>query len=70
MQTRYSLKSKDSSRVEAVYEKKSYTVHDVLNAGYTLEPMVCLKCGQVGYVTFSQYVGDAYCEQCGEWQLD
>ena len=49
---------------------KSYTIHDVLNAGYTLEPMVCLKCGQVGYVIFVQYIGDAYCEYCGKWQLD
>lgn len=48
---------------------KGYTVIDVLNAGYTLEPMVCLKCGS-NEVTHNQYMCDAYCAECGTWQID
>ncbi len=46
-----------------------FTVHDVIAAGYTLEPLVCLHCGYEG-ITYLQYVGDAYCANCGEWQLE
>lgn len=50
--------------------KKCYTVKDVIRAGYTLDPLKCIKCGHVGEVTFLQYVGDGQCGVCGEWQLD
>jgi len=46
-----------------------YDVQDVINAGFTLEPLKCRKCGRIGYTVFLQYVGDAYCEYCGSWQL-
>jgi hypothetical protein len=47
-----------------------YTVHDVIRAGCNLEPLECLHCGHVGEVTFNQFVGDAYCGWCGQWQLN
>ena len=50
-------------------DEKNYDVFDVINAECNLEPMVCLKCGS-NEVTFEQYVGDAYCTECGTWQLD
>jgi DNA-directed RNA polymerase subunit RPC12/RpoP len=48
---------------------KTYTVEDVIKAGYNLEPIKCKYCGSLE-VTFLQYVGDAQCAGCGEWQLD
>jgi transcription elongation factor Elf1 len=50
--------------------KKVYTVHDVIKAGYTLEPLKCIHCGHIGEVTFNQYIGDASCGMCGKWQLE
>jgi len=47
----------------------AFTVHDVIKAGHTLEPLECLHCGHVGEVTFNQAIGDAHCAQCGQWQL-
>jgi len=49
-------------------EKKVYDVQDVINAGYTLEPIKCRFCGKLT-VVFNQYIGDGYCESCGRWQL-
>ena len=46
-----------------------HTVQDVIDAEYTLEPLVCVHCGDKEEVTFHQNVGDAYCETCGNWQL-
>ena len=46
-----------------------YDVTDVLEAGCTLEPIVCRHCAHDD-VTFNQYIGDACCAACGEWQLD
>lgn len=48
---------------------RGYNVHDVLNAEYTLEPLICLYCGSKE-VTFHQYIGDAHCGDCGKWQVD
>ena len=45
-----------------------YTVHDIIKAEYNLWPLVCVFCGSTE-VVFSQYVGDAKCQCCGEWQL-
>ena len=45
------------------------TARDVIQAECTLEPMTCIHCGHTGEVTFNQYIGDAHCEWCGEWQL-
>lgn len=47
----------------------NYTVHDILNAEINLEPLICLACGS-HEVTFHQYIGDAYCANCGKWQLE
>ncbi len=49
--------------------KEQFDVQDVINAGCTLEPMICRVCGSLE-VTFNQRIGDAYCESCGHWQLD
>jgi len=48
---------------------KTYTVEDVIQAECTLEPIKCKKCGGTN-VTFHQYIEDAYCADCGTWQLD
>ena len=48
---------------------KTYTIHDVINAECTLEPMVCLFCGSTE-VEFLQYGEDAQCGTCGKWQLE
>lgn len=50
--------------------EKTYTVQDIIDAEYTLEPLKCVHCGYVGEVTFLQYVGDGQCGICGEWQLE
>ena len=49
--------------------KREYTIHDILIAECTLEPLVCLHCGSLE-VTFHQYLSDAYCGDCGRWQLE
>ena len=51
-------------------EKEYYDVDDVIRAGYTLEPIKCRHCGNIGDVTFNQEIMDAYCEVCGKWQLE
>jgi hypothetical protein len=52
-----------------IKKRKSYTVHDVDRAGYTLEPLRCLFCGSPE-VTYHQYIHDARCENCGKWQKE
>ena len=49
--------------------EKEYDIQDVINAGYTLEPIKCRFCGQLGEVTFNQQIGDGLCGYCGKWQL-
>ena len=51
-------------------DKEYYDVQDVINAGFNLEPLKCRHCGHIGETTFHQYIGDALCEMCGQWQLD
>lgn len=46
-----------------------YSVIDAIEAEYTLEPLVCLFCGSEE-VTYNQGVADAYCAECGRWQLE
>jgi hypothetical protein len=48
---------------------KTYNIQDVINAEFTLEPLQCSFCGSLE-VTYLQYVGDAQCAICGEWQTD
>ncbi len=47
---------------------KKYTVHDVIRAECSLEPLVCVFCGSEE-VTFNQYIGDGSCGTCGKWQI-
>lgn len=49
-------------------KKEYYDVQDVIDAGFTLEPIKCRDCDSLD-VTFNQYIGDANCNYCGEWQL-
>jgi hypothetical protein len=49
--------------------KEKYTTQDVINARVNLEPIKCYFCKSLE-VTFYQYVGDAHCVECGEWQND
>ena len=49
--------------------EQTYTVHDVIARGYNLEPLTCLYCDSKE-TTFYQYIGDAHCGDCGEWQLN
>jgi len=48
---------------------KEYTVEDVIAAECSLEPMVCKFCGS-NEVVYDQYIVDAYCQDCGKWQLE
>ena len=48
---------------------KSHSVQDVINAEINLEPLVCVHCGS-HEVTYHQYIGDASCDECGEWQTE
>jgi len=50
-------------------EAKQYTVQDVIQARINLEPIKCLFCGSFE-VTFYQYVNDAHCANCGQWQTE
>ncbi len=51
-------------------EKKSYDLDDAIAAQYTLEPMKCRKCKEIGYTTYHKYVDDAKCAKCGAWQSE
>lgn len=51
-------------------EKEVFTVHDIIEAGFNLEPLKCLHCNHVGEVIWDQYVVDGYCQSCGRWQLE
>ena len=46
-----------------------YNIYDVIDAGYTLEPLECIFCGS-HEVTYLQYIQDAQCSNCGKWQLE
>jgi len=47
---------------------KHYT-KDIIESGHTLSPLHCNFCDSKE-VTFLQYVGDACCGDCGEWQMN
>ena len=46
-----------------------FDVQDIIDAEHNLKPIVCRKCGSTE-VTFNQLIGDAFCENCGSWQLE
>jgi transcription initiation factor TFIIIB Brf1 subunit/transcription initiation factor TFIIB len=54
--------------VERMNKKADHDVQDVVDLGYNLDDLKCRYCGSKE-VTFNQGVGDAYCAECGEWQL-
>ena len=71
------MRSPDDGAAATEPASGSYTVHDVVRACYTLEPLRCLNpdCPEPlsGNVTHHQYVGrygDAYCSICGLWQIE
>jgi len=46
-----------------------FTIENIKQVGYNLEPLTsCIFCNEVGEVTYHQYVGDAFCSNCGKWQ--
>lgn len=49
--------------------EKTFDVQEVINAECNLEPLKCRFCRSLE-VTFHQYIGDAYCAECGKWQLE
>ena len=51
-------------------DQKCYTIYDSLQVGYTLEPIKCVHCNNVGEVVYNQGIGDGLCQICGQWQLD
>jgi hypothetical protein len=51
-------------------DKVAYTIYDIIRNEVNMEPLICIHCKQVGEVTYHDYMGDAYCELCGKWQLD
>lgn len=50
-------------------EKEYYDVDNVIAAECNLEPIKCRFCGSIE-VDYMQYMGDAHCAMCGEWQLN
>lgn len=58
------------NELKEVTNVKTYTVHDVLKAGYILQPLRCVHCNKIGKVVFHQYIEDGYCQECGQWQLE
>lgn len=53
---------------QAAAERKYY-IEDIFNAGINLEPLHCKFCDSKE-VVFNQYINDASCQSCGEWQED
>ncbi len=47
-----------------------YTVKDIMEAGYNLEPLYCVFCGKTGHLSYDQYLEDGLCEYCGKWQIE
>jgi hypothetical protein len=54
---------------EKIINGGPFTVVDIYEAEFNLEPLICTFCGSQE-VTFYQYIGDAHCAECGEWQND
>jgi len=61
--------NKDIFRIAKNLTEKKYTIKDVKEAECNLEPLHCVQCDSKE-VTYHQYVGDAYCSDCGIWQED
>ena len=61
-------KTMSNNNLQGSGAPKTYDVQDVINAGYNLEPLKCRYCESLE-VTYMQYIGDAQCSGCGEWQL-
>ena len=48
---------------------RTYDVQDIIDAEYNLEPLECRYCHSLE-VVYHQYIGDAYCQECGRWRLE
>lgn len=55
--------------VKRLEKKADSDVQDVIDRGYNLDDLVCRYCGS-HEVVFNQGIGDASCQECGEWQLE
>lgn len=62
-------KAKRQHKADRKIIEEKIHIEDVLNAGFNLEPIHCVFCDGKE-VVFNQYIGDASCQDCGEWQLD
>ena len=49
-------------------KNKFFNVKDIITAECNLEPIKCAFCGSKE-VTYSQTIKDAYCAECGLWQI-
>jgi len=49
--------------------KTVFTVDDILQAGFMLEPVTCKHCSE-DTVVYEQYQEDGCCEMCGKWQVN
>lgn len=54
-----------------ILEKDVFTVEDIMKVGFNLEPLKCLRCGEIGHLSVlrtSEWT-NWLCEFCGKWQL-
>lgn len=54
---------------ETEKEVEAYTAKDCNEAGFFRYPNVCNNCDAINELTWCQTVNDAYCGECGHWQL-
>lgn len=57
------------NKVHDLISTNHYTVKDIITAECGLSPIVCVHCQSLE-VTFDQKIHDAYCANCGQWQLE
>jgi DNA-directed RNA polymerase subunit RPC12/RpoP len=50
-------------------DKKVFTVLDIQECGYNLEPLKCLYCGRIGFISHIPKLNNWMCEYCGQWQI-
>lgn len=48
---------------------QSFTIEQLMQAGYTLAPLRCKFCGSLE-VEYSSLSHDALCGTCGRWQIE
>lgn len=50
-------------------DKEKYYLEDIIESECNLEPLHCKECDS-DEVMYHQYIGDAHCENCGQWQSE